>query len=61
MDRKPQQSTYDKNRERAPLSTIDRHLLDEQCEGDIWWEERMKKLNPNWRLSENSLWDAYHE
>lgn len=38
-----------------------RRKRDDQCEGDILWEQRMKKLNPSWHPSENSLWDAYHE
>ena len=61
MNRKPQQFTQQSSQQfKLPPANEARHL-DDQCEGDVEWEQRMKRLNPTWRRTDYSLWDVYHE
>ncbi len=61
MNRKMQQPAHQiASQIKRPPITDARHL-DDQCEGDVTWEERMKRLNPTWHRTDYSLWDVYHE
>lgn len=61
INRKSRQPSNEQSDKLKPPPVVEARVLDEQCEGDVLWEQRMKKLNPHWRRSDYSLWDAYHE
>jgi hypothetical protein len=61
LNSKTQPSTYVRTQKRCSATVPDGRFLDDHCDGDLDWEHRMKMLNPNWRPTDSSLWDAYHE